>query len=108
MDEAHTLTALYRERASAERAVERLHALGVPEHRISLQPGDGGDVLPGETMVAGGLLGSLQSLMEPESDAPAPSSTVLVANHVPAEQVASARAALAEEAVEVDDVGPAG
>ena len=104
----HTLTALYREPAAAERAVERLRAIGVPEHHIEHFPDASGDVRPGEHIVEGGLLGSLSNLLTPERDLhhPATTSAVLIASHVPADQLDAARTALREEAIELDDNGP--
>ena len=106
-DTTHTVTALYRDAAAAERAAERLRAVGIPEHRIERFTADSGDIALGDHIVPGGLLGALNSLLAPEHEGKtgASPSVVIVASHVPAERLAEARAALGEEAVEVDDNG---
>ncbi len=113
MENAHTLTALFRDAASAGRAAERLRAAGVTDCRIELHPADSGDVRPGEHVVEGGLLGSLTSLLTPEAGQPPAAgpagpigrtATVLIATSVPADRLGDARRALEDEAVEVDAV----
>jgi hypothetical protein len=108
MTDTRTLTALYPDHATAERAAERLRAIGVPEHRIELHRAEEGDVAPGQHMSRGGLFGALGGLLVPESDlsgyerALSGGCTVLVASHVPHEVARDARAALDEDALEVD------
>ena len=62
------LTALYADHASAERAAERLRAIGVPEHHIELHRSEEGDVVPGQHPAGDGLFGALSGLLVPESD----------------------------------------
>jgi hypothetical protein len=108
MSDTRALTALYPDHSTAERAAERLRAIGVPEHRLELHRAEEGDVPPGQQISRDGLFGALGGLLVPESDLRgyerelAGGCTVLVASHVPDEAVREARAALDEDALEVD------
>ena len=109
MTDNRILTALYPDHAAAERAAERLRAIGIPEQRIELHRSEEGDVVPGQHTTGGGLFGALSNLLVPESDLRGyerglgRGCTVLVASHVPDGRVRDARAALDEDALEVDD-----
>ena len=108
MTDTRILTALYADHAAAERAAERLRAIGVPEHHIEMHRSDEGDVVPGQHVTSGGLFGALSGLLVPESDLRgyerglAGGCTVVVASHVPPDRVRAARQALDEDALEVD------
>ena len=95
---ARTLTALYRDPSTAETAMERLRALGVPEKSMELHTSGAGDIAPGNA-VAGGLFG-LRDLLAPERLGEG--GAVLVALHVPEELVSEATEILEENALEVD------
>lgn len=104
-----TLTALFADEATGERAMERLRALGVPEESMELHPTSEGDVLPGQHP-AGLFAGSALLAPEAINAAPMRAGAVVVATGVPGEIVTAARRALAEDALEVDatvDTGPA-
>jgi hypothetical protein len=98
----HTLTALYSDPGTAERAADLLRAIGVAEDALEIHPeADGG-------MPAGGPIGILNiaNPLMPRDDAAAEvenARTVLVATRVSEELIAKARSILREEAVEVDD-----
>lgn len=94
-----TLTALYPEEVAAERAMERLRALGVPEETMELHPTAEGDILPGEQPTG---LFALGSLLSGGTDGPAKPGVVLVATGVPGELVSDARSVLEAEATEVE------
>lgn len=96
-----TLTALYSDEVAAERAMERLRALGVPEESMELHPASEGDVLPGEQPTGLFALGSLLSGGS-VGDGPGRSGVVLVATGVPGEIVNDARSVLQSEATEVE------
>ena len=108
MTDTRILTALYADHATAERAAERLRAIGVPEHHIEMHRSEEGDVVPGQHVTSGGLFGALSGLLVPESDLRtyerglAGGCTVVVASHVPSDRVRAARQALDEDALEVD------
>lgn len=104
-----TLTALFADEATAERAMERLRALGVPEEAMELHPTSEGDVLPGQHP-AGLFAGSALLTPEAMNAAPTRAGAVVVATGVPGEIVTEAKRALGDEALEVDatpDAGPA-
>lgn len=109
MAETRTLTALYPDDATAERAAERLRAVGVPEHHIEMHSAGEGDVLPGDHIPGAGLFGALSNLLVPERDLHAyerglgGGCTVLVATHVSTDLAGRAHAALDEDALEVDE-----
>ena len=109
MTDTRILTALYPDHATAERAAERLRAVGVPEENIELHRSETGDVAPVGHLTGGGLFGALSGLLMPEPDVRAyqreldRGRTVVVASHVPADLAAEAHAALDEDALEVDD-----
>ena len=109
MADTHILTALYADHATAERAAERLRAVGVPEDGIELHGAAEGDVDPGGHRAGDGLFGALSTLLVPESDLHAyerglgRGGAVLIARDVPHERVSDAAAALEEDAVEIDD-----
>lgn len=96
-----TLTALFPDEATGERAMERLRALGVPDEAMELHPASEGDMMPGQHPT--GLFGG-SALLAPEAinAAPARSGVVVVATGVAGEIVSEARRALAQEAIEVD------
>lgn len=97
-----SLTALFNETAAAETAMERLRALGIPESSLEIHQSTEGDVVPGNAP-SGGLF-TIGDVLNPFNDARGleSGSTVVVALHVPAELVASAKKILAENAIEVD------
>ena len=68
MTDTRILTALYADHAAAERAAERLRAIGVPDHHIEMHRSDEGDVVPGQHLTSGGLFGALSGLLGAESD----------------------------------------
>ena len=98
---ARTLTALYIDHATAERAVERLRAIGVPEESLELHRAEEGDVAPGNTP-SGGLF-ALGDILQPgQTRGVAAGGTVVVAADVPERVTAEALAILKEEAAEVE------
>lgn len=109
MTDTRILTALYPDHATAERAAERLRAVGVPQENIELHRSETGDVAPGGHLTGGGLFGALSGLLMPEPDVRTyqrefdRGSTVLVASHVAAELTDEAHAALNQDALELDD-----
>ena len=109
MSHARILTALYPDQASAERAAERLHAIGVPEQHIEMHRSEEGDVVPGRHPSSDGLFGAFAGLLVPESDLRSyerglgRGCTVLIASQVPRDRVRDAHAALDEDALEIDD-----
>ena len=108
MTDTRILTALYADHAAAERAAERLRAIGVPDRHIEMHRSDEGDVVPGQHVTSGGLFGALSGLLVPKSDLRgyerglAGGCTVVVASHVPPDRVRAARQALDQDALEVD------
>lgn len=97
-----TLSALFPDEASGERAMERLRALGVPEESMELHPTNEGGVTPeGQVTVPFGLGGLLAPAMLPET--PRPATVVVVATGVPGELVTEARRILDAEASEVEE-----
>ena len=99
----HTLTALYSDHATAERAAERLRAIGVPEASLEIHPEAAGD------MPAGGA-GRASSTSSTRSCRATASGSVEGARHRPRRDAgagrrsaAEARSILREEAVEVED-----
>jgi len=95
-----TLSALFPDEATAERAMERLRALGVPEDTMELHPMREGS-LPGGT----GVLG-LGGLLTPAANdhAPRPEKVLVIATGVPGELVTEARRVLGAEGSEVEAV----
>jgi hypothetical protein len=103
-----TLTALYNDHATAERAVERLRAVGVPEGSIEMHRADEGDIAPGNAP-SGGLFAAMSELFMPEAERHGymrgieRGCTVVVASRVPEDLAAAALDVLDEEAAEVDE-----
>jgi hypothetical protein len=96
-----TLTALFADRSTAERAVERLHAAGVPERCIEMHQADEGDFVSQDTASRG--LFSLEQLVAPDDRAAEAMQrrTVVVATGVPGDLSGEARRILAEDALDV-------
>jgi len=99
---SQTLTALYNDSATAEAAVERLRAIGIPEPSLEMHPAADGDLLPGNT-ASGGLF-ALGDILGTRGgpDGIAASGTVVVAFHVPDDLVSEARGILKDGAIEVE------
>ena len=101
---SQALTALYADPATAERAMERLRAIGVPQDGIEMHRAGEGDVVPGNAP-SGGLFG-LRGLLAPSDlrgyELGVAGGTVVVASHVPPDRVRAARQALDQDALEVD------
>jgi hypothetical protein len=95
---SRTLTALYSDPATAEAAMERLRAIGLPESSMELHRTGEGDIVPGAAPT-GGLFG-LRDILAP--DRAAEGGAVLVALRVADELVSEAVDILEEEAVQVD------
>jgi hypothetical protein len=97
-----TITALFADRATAERAVERLHAAGVPEACIEIHRADDGGLYPRDTASRG--LFAAEELVAPDENAEATmrGRTTVVTTGVPAELAGEARRVLAEEALDVE------
>ena len=79
-DATRTITAIFRRRDEAERAVERLRAAGVPRDDIEMRPAE-----PGEG--TSGLMGSLGEFLMPQSPAdpaalPDHTGTVVIASRL--------------------------
>jgi hypothetical protein len=108
-----TLTALYNDHATAERAAERLRALGVPEGSIEMHRADEGDIAPGNAP-SGGLFATMSELFMPDADRHGylagieRGCTVVVAFRVPDDLAARALDMLDAEAAEVDQTRDAG
>lgn len=99
----HTMTALFGEHTTAERATERLRAIGIPEDALELHQAAEGDVLPGNA-AGGGLFGLRDPLVAlPESLGMESNRTVVVASRIPDGLRSEARSILREDAIEVDD-----
>jgi hypothetical protein len=109
MSHDRILTALYPDQSSAERAAERLRAIGVPEEHIEMHRSEEGDVAPGQHPTGDGLFGAFAGLLVPESDLRSyehglgRGCTVLIASQVPRDRARDAHAALDEGALEIDD-----
>ncbi len=97
---SQTLTALYNEAATAEEAVERLRALGIPEQALEMHPAADGDILPGNAP-SGGLF-SIGDILGDRGEEGTASGTIVVAFRVPEDLVARATSILKEHAIEVD------
>jgi hypothetical protein len=96
----HTLTALFSDAATAERAAERLRAIGVSEDSLDLHPESAGDLPTGRV----GILDLVDPLLPREDGGErADARTVLVASRVDGDLSSEARSILHEEAIEVDD-----
>lgn len=100
-----TLTALFTDHASAERAAERRRAAGVPEAALETHRATEGDVAPGDTpsglFAAGDLLRS--ELDTPGLGRGRAAGTVLLASRVPDGVAAEAARIPKQEAAEVED-----
>ena len=97
----HTLTALFSDHASAERATERLRGIGIPEASLEIHQAAAGDILPGNAAGAG-LFGVADPFLPPAgagSDLPG---TVVVAMRVSDELGSQAMAILREDAIDVE------
>jgi hypothetical protein len=97
-----TLTALYNDPATAETAMERLRAIGIPERSLEMHRAAEGDIAPGNApsgglFALGDLLGNAGN-----ADGIAAGGTVVMALHVPEALVAEAAGILDEDAIEVD------
>ena len=100
-----TLTALFADRSTAERAVERLHAAGVPESCVEMRQAEAGDFVSQATASRG--LFSLEQLVAP-NDAAAEAMhrrVVVVASGVPGDRSGEARRILADEALDLHTDG---
>jgi hypothetical protein len=97
-----TITALFADRSTAERAVERLHAAGVPEACIEIHPADDGGLYPRDTASRG--LFAAEELVAPDENAEATmrGRTTVLATGVPEELAGEARRLLAEDALDVE------
>ena len=99
---SQTLTALYNEPATAEVAIERLRAIGIPERSLEMHQATDGDIVPGNApsgglFTLGDILGS-----RADRDGIAGTGTVVVALRVPGDLVAKAVGILQEDAIEVE------
>lgn len=97
-----TITALFADRSTAERAVERLHAAGVPEACIELHQADDGGLYPRDTASRG--LFAAEELVAPDENAEATmrGRTSVIAAGVPDELAGEARRVLADAALDVE------
>jgi hypothetical protein len=101
-----TLTALFVDHSTAERAAERLRAIGIAEEALELHRASEGDVAPGNAP-SGGLFG-LVDLFMPDADRAGygrgieGGGTVLVALRVPEALVDEAVDILDEDAADVE------
>ncbi len=98
----HTLTGLFSDHATAERAAERLRAIGIPEGSLEIHEAIAGDVSPGNAP-GSGLFGVADPLLPgPETAGPEVSGTVVVALRVPDELNSEAVSIMREDALEVE------
>ncbi|MFO1143543.1 MAG: hypothetical protein U1E59_14400 [Amaricoccus sp.] len=97
----HTLTALFSDASSAERAADLLRGIGVPEASLEIHQAVAGDSLPGNAAGAGlfGVADPLLPSAAAGSDLPR---TVVVAMRVPDELTSQALAILREDAIDVE------
>jgi hypothetical protein len=102
----HILTALYPDDATAERAMERLRAAGLPDERMEMHHTEEGDIVPGQH-ASGGFFGAIGGLFAPASSTRSYQElahhTVVVASGVPHDMASTVRGILKEDALEVDD-----
>ena len=95
---SQTLTALYNDPVTAEAAIERLRAIGIPEASLEMHPATDGDIAPGNAP-SGGLFGLGD---QADERGIAGAGTVVVALHVPDDLVTEAAGILDKDAIEVE------
>ena len=99
---SQTLTALYNDPVTAEAAIERLRAIGIPEASLEMHPATDGDIAPGNAP-SGGLFGLGDPLgNQADERGIAGAGTVVVALHVPDDLVTEAAGILDKDAIEVE------